>query len=247
MSLIATHELYKTFPGGLAALRDISLEIAEGETVALIGANGAGKSTLLKTLVGLVPLSGGTLSALGVPLSRARPGERAAVRRRIGFVFQNHGLVGRLSVLTNVVHGWLGHRGGWRAVHQATAPAEARRRALSALTDVRLGDKARARVDQLSGGQSQRVAIARAMMRTPELLIADEPTASLDPAAGHEVMRRFVDLARARGLTLIFTTHDMDHALRYADRVVALKGGALAFDRPSAGVDEATLAALFDG
>ena len=247
MAIIEAEGLTQTYPGGLTALRDISLVINEGETVALIGANGAGKSTLLKCLVGLIPVSGGSVSALGAPLHGAGAGERAALRRRMGFVFQNHGLVGRLSALTNVVHGWLGRPGGWRAVHQATAPAQARACALQALEDVRLGDKVRARVDNLSGGQSQRVAIARAVMRAPDLLIADEPTASLDPAAGHEVMGHFTALAKARGLTLIYTTHDMEHALNYADRVVALKSGALAFDRPSAALQPCDLQDLFRG
>ena len=255
-ALLTAEELTKVYGGGgsasnartVRALDAVSLDIHEAETVALIGPNGAGKSTLLKSLVGLLPPSSGTVSALGERFSgEPSVAQRRAIRRQIGFVFQDHGLVGRLSALTNVVHGWLGQPGGWRAVHQSTAPGEARQRALSALADVRLEDKARARVDDLSGGQAQRVAIARAVMRKPRLLIADEPAAALDPAAGHEVMRRFVDLANARSLTLVFTSHDMEHALAYADRIVALKGGKLAFDRKRSDVSPQTLRDLFHG
>ena len=240
--------LTKTYTGGKKVLDNVHLSFYPDAKIGVLGPNGAGKSTLLKSLVGLLPPSSGTVSALGERFSgEPSVAQRRAIRRQIGFVFQDHGLVGRLSALTNVVHGWLGQPGGWRAVHQSTAPGEARQRALSALADVRLEDKARARVDDLSGGQAQRVAIARAVMRKPRLLIADEPAAALDPAAGHEVMRRFVDLANARSLTLVFTSHDMEHALAYADRIVALKGGKLAFDRKRSDVSPQTLRDLFHG
>lgn len=246
--LLTLDRLTKAYRGGAPVLRDISLSVGNGETVALIGPNGSGKSTLLRSLVGLHDNDAGTVNLFGQRFGRRATGEqRRIIRRRIGFVFQAHGLVSRLSALSNVVQGLIGRPGGWRAWNQAIAPAEWRREAMAALAAVRLEHKAATRADRLSGGQAQRVAIARALVSGPRLLIADEPAASLDPAAGHDVMRQFAALARERGITLIFTSHDMEHAVTYADRVVALKGGTILFDRPSGAVSSGDLEGVFDG
>lgn len=238
----------KSYGTSSPVLRGISLKVEQGETIALIGPNGAGKSTLLKSLVGLHSITGGTVQALGQTLSASNDtAQREAVRRQIGFVFQSHSLVRRMSALSNVVHGLLGYPGSWRAWHQSIAPRDWRDRAMAALDSVRLSDKALTRADQLSGGQAQRVAIARSIVRHPRLLLADEPAASLDPAAGHDVMEQFAQLAKDRGITLLFTSHDMDHAKRYADRIIALKGGVIHFDRQNAELDRAELARVFDG
>lgn len=226
----------------------IDLTVREGDTVALIGANGAGKSTLLKALIGLATADAGDITILGERFER-RPdrAQKATIRSQIGFVFQHHGLVRRQTALTNVIHGMLGMRGGWRAWHQAIAPTAWREEAIAALCTVRLADKATARADRLSGGQAQRVAIARALMRRPRLLIADEPAASLDPAAGHDVMRSFAEISDRTGTTLVFTTHDMDHALTYARRVVALKAGRVFLDAKSSDLNRSSLEAVFHG
>lgn len=247
LPLISAQGISKSYADAEPVLSDISLDIRRGESVALIGSNGAGKSTLLKCLVGLHHLSSGTMQSLGETFD-VSPSKRQqrSMRSQIGFVFQNHGLVRRLSAHSNVVQGLLGQRGSWRGWHQSVAPALWRTKALDALSEVRLADKARSRVDQLSGGQAQRVAIARALVRQPTLFIADEPTASLDPASGHDVMRQFVSLAKDKGITLVFTSHDMDHAVRYADRIVALKGGRIFFDRASAAVSKTDLGSVFD-
>ncbi|MEW9807449.1 phosphonate ABC transporter ATP-binding protein [Mesorhizobium sp. ZMM04-5] len=222
------------YAGTSVVLDHVDLTVREGDTVALIGANGAGKSTLLKTLIGLNAVDAGSVTIFGERFhNRPSRMQTGAIRSQLGFVFQHHGLVRRQTALTNVVQGMLGVAGGWRAVHQSIAPAEWRERAMQALAEVRLADKAQSRADRLSGGQAQRVAIARALIRRPRLLIADEPAASLDPAAGHDVMRTFVDVAGATGTTLVFTTHDMDHALAYARRVVALKAGRVLLDAES--------------
>ncbi|MDA7948699.1 MAG: ATP-binding cassette domain-containing protein [Hyphomicrobiaceae bacterium] len=245
-NLIRCENLAKSFGPDTAVLRGINLDIFEGECVALIGSNGAGKSTLLKSLIGLHPLTEGSVVTLGEEFNALPTGkQRQKIRRQIGFVFQNHGLVKRLTALSNVVHGMLGMTRGWRAVHQAIAPSEWREAGLSALNAVRLRDKAATRADQLSGGQSQRVAIARALVRNPRLIIADEPAASLDPVAGHEVMKQFSNLTKDNGITLVFTSHDMDHAARYADRIVALKAGKIYFDRPSHKVSKRDLQNVF--
>lgn len=244
---IRTEALRKAYVTGRDVFSDVDIRIGTGERVALIGSNGAGKSTLLKCLIGHTPFCDGKVYTLGEAFSRApSPAQLSRMRRRIGFVFQNHGLVRRQSVLTNVVHGLLGMPGSWRSWHQAIAPQEARERAMLALDQVRLAEKAAARADELSGGQAQRVAIARALVRNPDLLIADEPAASLDPVAGREVMELFSDLARQNAITLVYTTHDITHALSFADRIIALKAGRILFDLPAGEVTDARLSGVYD-
>lgn len=243
--LIETRGLMKSY-GPNRVIDDVSLSIREGETVALIGHNGAGKSTLLKTLIGLRDSDAGTVDILGETFRRQPDArQRAAIRRQVGFVFQQHGLVMRLSALSNVIHGRLGQPGAWRAWHQAIAPALWRDEAMAALDAVRLAHKADARADQLSGGQAQRIAIARALVRKPRVFIADEPAASLDPAAAHEVMQTFAAIAEETKTTLVFTTHDMGHALNYARRVVGLKHGHVCLDAESRNLNTHDLEGIF--
>jgi phosphonate transport system ATP-binding protein len=241
---LSCYDVFKSYSakGGLV-LHGVSLEIDEGDSVALIGANGSGKSTLLKSLVGLHPVDKGKVRVLGRELQEGRLEQD--VRRQIGFVFQNHGLVQRLSALSNVIHGRLGFPGSWRAWHQSIAPEHWRQEALEALEAVGLGHRVAARADQLSGGQAQRVAIARALVRKPKLMIADEPAASLDPKTGMDVMETFASIAARNGTTLIYTTHDMAHALRFAKRIVALKSGRVALDVASADLTEQELQRFF--
>ena len=238
--------IVKTYGNGFTALRGVDFSIRRGERVALIGPNGSGKSTLLKCLIGLLPISGGSAKALGQSLERgAGIRRRTSLRRQVGFVFQSHCLVRRRSALSNVVHGMFGERGSWRAFSQALAPSEWRERAMAALDEVGLAEKALSRADALSGGQQQRVAIARALVRKPRLIIADEPAASLDPVAGRDVMELFVRLARAHGATLLFTSHDMEHANAYADRIVGLEDGRITLDRATDGLTPGDLDALY--
>jgi len=225
---IAAHGIGKRF-GDRTILAGVSFSVRRGETVALIGANGAGKSTLLRCLLRLVEPDEGDALLLGVRTGTLGKRAMRRLRARVGFVFQKHNLVPRLSVLTNVLHGALG-RAGFAALHAATAPAPLRREALDCLDRVGLAALARQRADTLSGGQSQRVAIARALMQRPSALLADEPVASLDPAAGEEVMALFSALAREDGLTLLFTTHSMAHAAGHADRVIGLRAGRIALE-----------------
>lgn len=245
--LIEARAISKRF-GAAEIFRDVSLEVAPGERVALIGANGAGKTTLLRSLIGLTKIDAGNLDVFGERLdARNLLSARTTIRRQTGYVFQQHGLVRRRTALSNVVHGLMGRPGGWCGFSEMTAPARWREEAMAALADVRLADRAAVRADRLSGGQAQRVAIARALVKAPRLVIADEPTASLDPAAGREVMELFSKLVRARGIALLFTSHDMEHARAYSDRVVALRAGTIAFDRPSAALGDADLQEVFDG
>jgi len=247
-AIVSASALTKSYTPGETVLRSVDLSIQPRERVALVGANGSGKSTLLKLLIGLIPPDGGEITTLGQTIGARKSGSASLkrVRQRIGFVFQHHGLVGRLSAFSNVIHGMLGLPGGWRAVAQMTAPKDWRDSAYDALDAVSLADKASVRADKLSGGQAQRVAIARALIRRPCLLIADEPAASLDPAAGNDVMRTFSDLAAEQEICLVYTTHDMDHALHYSDRIIALKHGGICLDRPTTDMTRATLDGLFD-
>ncbi|WCR18693.1 ATP-binding cassette domain-containing protein [Paracoccus alcaliphilus] len=159
--------------------------------------------------------------------------------------FQKHCLVRRRRVLSNVVHGMLSEPGSWRGFAHCLAPDAWRRAALDALADVNLADRANARADALSGGQQQRVAIARALVRRPQLLIADEPAASLDPVSGHDVMALFTRLCAGHDITMLFTSHDMAHVRDHADRIVAMKAGRILFDKPSATTTDADLEETF--
>ena len=212
----------------------VAFAVGRGEQVALIGANGAGKSTLLRCCLGFVAPAAGEISLFGRRVGAGTSGEQRTLRGGLGFVAQKHNLVPRLSVLSNVVHGTLAEASGPRRWLQGFAPRAVRERAYAALDMVGLADFALRRADALSGGQSQRVAIARALVAEPRLMLADEPAASLDPAAGEEVMAVFARVSRETGTTLIFTTHHLDHALRYAERVVGLAGGRLQLDAPAA-------------
>ncbi|MEL7466569.1 MAG: ATP-binding cassette domain-containing protein [Pseudomonadota bacterium] len=230
--------------GDRRVLHGIDLVIGAAERVALVGPNGAGKSSLMNAVVGLAPVERGAVETLGEPLATAAARRRA--RAAIGFVFQKHALARRRTALSNVIHGLMARPGAWRAWSATTAPEAWREEAMAALEEVGLADRAADRADRLSGGQAQRVAIARALVGAPRLVIADEPTASLDPAAGREVMDLFSSLVAKRGAALLYATHDMTYARTYADRVIGLKAGRIAFDAPSGDVTEAALAALFD-
>lgn len=237
--------LAKSF-AGTRIFEGVSFGLSQGEAVAIVGANGTGKSTLLRCLLGLIPADAGTIDVLGTQVRQARAAELRAMRAQMGLVSQKHNLVPRLSVLSNVVQGLLGQRPGLRHWSQSFAPAPSRKAAMEALEKVSLAQLATRRADRLSGGQSQRVAIARALVGQPKILIADEPTASLDPAAGEDVMDLFFALARQEGVTVVFISHNIDHALRYGDRVLGLADGGLKLDAHAASLASSDLRGLYD-
>ena len=237
--------LVKRYETGEPVLNGVDFAFGSGETVALIGANGSGKSTLLHCCTRLIEPSSGRIRLLGDEVTTLPPKRLRRLRARVGLVFQKHNLIGRLSVLTNVLHGIQARQSGPRSWCQALATKAAREEALHCLAQVGLADLAARRADRLSGGQSQRVAIARALMQHPDLLMADEPVASLDPKAGQEVMALFAELARARSLTLFFTTHHLQHALDFSERILALKGGRLALDASAKGLQADDLQSLY--
>lgn len=225
---------------------DVTFRLARGEATALVGANGTGKSTLLRCLMGLIPTSGGSVHLLGQQTNEATGRQMRNIRAQVGLVSQKHNLVPRLSVLSNVVHGLLGKHPGLRHWSQALAPQSSRDAAMQALDRVGLADFANRRADRLSGGQSQRVAIARAIVGAPKVLFADEPCASLDPSAGEDVMELFFRLVRDEAVTVVFTSHNIEHALKYGDRVLGLAQGSIQLDATAASLSAAELRGLYD-
>jgi phosphonate transport system ATP-binding protein len=232
--------------GDTPVFSGVNFRLARGEAVALVGGNGAGKSTLLRCLMRLIPVSEGRVTLLGEDLTAAQGAQLRALRARMGLVSQKHNLVPRLSVMSNVIHGLLGRSHGVRHWTHMLAPAASRAAAMEALDKVGLADLAGRRADRLSGGQSQRVAIARAIVGAPEILIADEPCASLDPAAGEDVMELFFRLVRDEGVTVVFTSHNIEHALRYGDRVLGLADGGVRLDATAASLSPTDLRGLYD-
>jgi phosphonate transport system ATP-binding protein len=241
---ISIRNLAKSFEPGRRIFSDISFDVAPGTIVALIGANGAGKSTLLRCLPRLIEADEGEVLIQGESILNDAVRLKAA-RPKIGFVFQKHNLVGRLSALTNVVHGAQARGLGIKAWSQRLAPQHIRNEAMACLDRVGLTALASQRADSLSGGQSQRIAIARALMQKPEIVLADEPAASLDPQAGEEVMELFVALMRKEAKTVLFTSHNLQHAIAYADRVIALGGGRIVLDMPTVALTEQGLRQLY--
>ncbi|WP_299873922.1 phosphonate ABC transporter ATP-binding protein [uncultured Sulfitobacter sp.] len=232
--------------GKTKVFSDVSFRLARGEAVALVGANGTGKSTLLRCLMGLIPVTGGNVHLLGQQTDTSGAAALRQLRAKAGLVSQKHNLVPRLSVLSNVVHGLLGKHPGMRHWSHTLAPQSSPAAALHALERVGLGEFAGRRADRLSGGQSQRVAIARAIVGAPKVLFADEPCASLDPAAGEDVMDLFFRLVRDEGVTVVFTSHNVAHALRYGDRVLGLAQGRMQLDATAASLSAEDLRGLYD-
>jgi len=240
-------QLAKRFDGAAAPVwSEVSFAVPAGQSVAIIGGNGTGKSTLLRCCLRLIEPSAGDIHLHGERLTGSRAHHLRRMRSSVGFVFQKHNLVPRLSALSNVLHGGLARGRGPRHWHQALARREDREYALRCLEQVGLADLAGRRADHLSGGQFRSVATARALMQRPRTLFADEPVASLDPQAGEEVMETFAALTRERGLTLIFVSHHLEHALRYADRVLGLRRGRLYLDALTAGESIGSLRNLYE-
>lgn len=237
--------LTKSFGQAAPVFSGLDFQIAQGACVALVGANGTGKSTLLRCCLGLIQVDAGSVELLGQQTHDLGRRDQRRLRARTGLVAQKHNLVPRLSVLSNVIHGLLGQHSGPRYWSHVFAPAQARTAAMEALDKVGLVHLAQRRAEGLSGGQSQRVAIARALVGHPQFLVADEPTASLDPVAGEEVMDLFFRLVRSEGVTVVFTSHNVDHAVRYGDRVLGLAHGRIDVDAATNDITAKDLGALY--
>jgi phosphonate transport system ATP-binding protein len=238
MATVRLAQVTKRFggPSPVTALDAVDLSVKSGEFCALIGLSGSGKSTLLRHLNGLQKPDDGIVSVLGVDVSQARGAELRALRRRVGFVFQQFNLVLRASVMDNVLTGALGRVRGPR-YGSLTYSRTLRAEAAELLDRVGLGDRLFQRAGTLSGGQQQRVGIARMLMQRPELVLADEPVASLDPEASRSVMDLLTKVCREDNLTVICSLHQLDLALDYSSRIVGLRNGVKVLDRPSSEID----------
>jgi phosphonate transport system ATP-binding protein len=232
--------------GPRRVLHGVDLDVDRKAAVALIGANGSGKSTFLRCLVRLIDPTSGSIHLYGEDVCALRGRALARLRSRVGFVFQRHNLVPRLSALSNVIHGAQARSSGPRTWFQPLARQIVRDEAYACLEAVGLGQQALQRVDSLSGGQSQRVAIARMLMQRPDILLADEPDASLDPRTGREVMELLNELTRSRGIAVVIVSHRMEHARLYSDRIVGLAGGRIVLDVAARESDPDVLAAFFE-
>ena len=226
-----------TYPGGVHALREITLEIPDGQMMVIVGLSGAGKSTMIRAINGLVPLSDGDILIDGESVRNASGGQLRRMRSKIGMIFQTFNLVKRTTVLNNVLMGRLHATGVLRSLAGWYQPADIEI-AMRALERVDIVEKAYVRAANLSGGQQQRVGIARALAQEPRILLADEPVASLDPPTSHVVMRDLQRINRDLGITTIVNLHFLDLAKVYGERIIGLRDGQLVYDGSGAEADE---------
>jgi phosphonate transport system ATP-binding protein len=227
--VLRVENLTKVYPNGTVALQDVSFEVKDGEFLVVIGLSGSGKSTLLRCINRLIEPTSGKIYWNDIDVTSVSGDELRRVRRQIGMIFQQFNLVKRSSVMTNVLTGRLGYTNSMRAMLGLWTKEE-RQMAIHALERVGIEEKANARADALSGGQQQRVGIARALMQDPNLILADEPVASLDPVLAHTILRYLEQLNKTDGTTVICSLHFLDLVHRYATDVVGLKDGIKVFE-----------------
>ncbi len=235
--MLEVRNLTKIYEGDVKALDDVSFSVEKGEFLAVIGLSGSGKSTLLRCINRLVEPTSGRVIWNGMDVTAANQGELRLIRRRIGMVFQHFNLVERSQVITNVLSGRLGY------VNPALSlinrfPEDDMQAALKQLDRVGIANQAYKRADELSGGQQQRVGIARAMIQDPEMILADEPVASLDPVLAHSIMQYLEQINKEDGVTVLCSLHFLDLVHRYADRAIALNEGVLMFDGSPKAIDD---------
>lgn len=229
--MLRIENLTKRYATGDLALEDVSLNVPSGQVMGLIGPSGAGKSTLIRCVNRLVEPSAGRILLGDTDVVAADRAGLSRARRRMGMIFQEYALVDRLTVMENVLSGRLGYVGFWRSFFRRFPKADIDR-AFAVLDRVGLMDHVDKRADALSGGQRQRVGIARAVVQEPELLLVDEPTASLDPKTSRQIMRLIVEVCAERGLAAIVNIHDVALAQQFVQRIVGLRKGQIVFDGP---------------
>ena len=237
-------DLSKRYKTGDDALKNVSLDVPEGQVLGLIGPSGAGKSTLIRCVNRLVEPTSGSIDLNGVKLERMGSRKLRKARRRIGMIFQEYALVERLSVMENVLSGRLGYVGFWASWFRKF-PQKDIEEAFRLLERVGLDHMVDKRADELSGGQRQRVGIARALIQDPELLLVDEPTASLDPKTSRQIMRLICELCKERNLSAIINIHDVALAKLYLQRIVGLQDGEVVFDGTPESLDSSVLTQIY--
>ena len=237
--------LTKRYRTGDVALRDISLDVPDSQVMALIGPSGAGKSTLIRCVNRLVEPTAGAITLNETEITKLGSGELRRARRRLGMIFQEYALVERLTVMENVLSGRLGYVGFWQSWFRRFPQADIDE-AFRLLARVGLEQVADKRADELSGGQRQRVGICRALIQAPELLLVDEPTASLDPKTSRQIMRLIRELcAERKPLSAIINIHDVTLAQTFAERIVGLRLGEIVYDGPPAGLTAEVLTQIY--
>ena len=238
--MVEFHNVSKRYPNGFEALKDINLKIGQGEFVAVIGLSGAGKSTLIRTINRMHDITGGTLTVDGINVMELQGKSLRAFRRKIGMIFQSFNLITRTTVIKNVLTAFVPELPWWRAF-LGIFKKEEKIAALEALDKMGILDKAFVRADQLSGGQQQRVALARTLAQNPQIILADEPVASLDPVTARQVMDDFQRINRDMNITVIINIHHVELALQYASRVIGIREGKIVYDGPSSQVTQQIL------
>lgn len=230
--MIQFKNVVKTYPGGVQALKGVNLTIEQGEFVAIIGLSGAGKSTLIRSINQMHQITEGEINVDGQDVSKLYGEALRHFRRKIGMVFQSFNLVKRTTVIKNVLAARVADMPLWKSLLGVYSKSD-KILALEALDKVGILEKAYVRADMLSGGQQQRVALARCLAQKPQIILADEPVASLDPLTSQQVMEDFVKINRDLNITVVANMHHVDIATKYAKRIIGIKAGEIVFDGPS--------------
>lgn len=236
----------KVYPNGVQGLKNVTLNIEQGEFVAIIGLSGAGKSTLIRTVNRMHDVTGGKVVVDGIDVSTLKGKELRRFRRKIGMIFQSFNLVTRSTVINNVLASMVPDIPWYRTL-LGIYTKEEKLRALQALDKVGILDKAYTRCDQLSGGQQQRVALARTLNQNPSIILADEPVAALDPLTAKAVMSDFKRINQEMNISILLNIHHVDLALEYADRVIGIRAGEIVYDGPSREVTSEVLDQVYNG
>ena len=244
--MIIFENVSKRYPNGFEALKNINLTIEQGEFVAIIGLSGAGKSTLIRTINRMHDITEGTLTVDGTDVMTLHGKSLRAFRRRIGMIFQSFNLITRTTVIKNVLTAFVPDMPWWRATFGIFTKDE-KLKALDSLDKVGILDKAFVRADQLSGGQQQRVALARTLAQNPQIILADEPVASLDPVTAKQVMDDFKRINRDMNITVLINIHHVELALQYASRVVGIRAGEIVYDGTVENVTQKVLDSIYQG
>ena len=244
--MIEFKHVSKTYPNGVKGLKDVNLQIEQGEFVAIIGLSGAGKSTLIRTINRMIDITEGQLIVDGVDVMTLKGKSMRRFRRKIGMIFQSFNLVTRSTAIKNVLTSMVPDMNFFRVLFGIFSPRQ-KMQALEALEKVGILDKAYTRCDQLSGGQQQRVALARTLNQSPTIILADEPVAALDPVTAHQVMADFKRINEEMGITILINIHHVDLALGYAQRVVGIRAGEIVYDGHASQVTQEILDSIYNG
>jgi phosphonate transport system ATP-binding protein len=242
--MISFKNVSKTYPNGTKALRNVSLDIKQGEFVAIIGLSGAGKSTLIKLINKMIDTTEGQLLVNDLDVIKIHGKELRQFRRNIGMVFQSFNLINRTSVINNVLAARVADMNPLMGLIGIYSKQD-KMLALESLHKVGILEKAYIRADQLSGGQQQRVALARTLAQNPSIILADEPVASLDPITANQIMKDFERINKSENITVVVNMHHVDLALKYANRVIGINNGEIIYDGPAGNITEDLLKKIY--